>query len=294
MKATTIFPIPQLNLITMRSFIIFLCIISLLPLAGYSQSGPLIIGNVDTIYSKILAEKRVVNISLPDGYNPNDTVHYPVVFLLDGGIQEDFIHILGLYRFNSTSWNEVTPPAIIVGITNVNRISDMTFPTSGTAFSGKYPQSGHARLFIQFIQAELIPYIKQHYKTTANRTVIGESLAGLLATEILLRQPTLFNQYIIVSPSLWWNQRSIFMEATNILKDAAAQQPIKIFLAVGKEGLTPGYNPKLMKKDAETLLTKLNPIPGLDIYFDYLKDKNHANILHQAVYNALLEAAKHR
>lgn len=264
----------------------------LIPRHAIGQSAPLIIGTADTLYSKILSEKRVLNISLPENYHPNDSIHYPVIFLLDGGIQEDFIHILGLYRFNSTSWNQVTPPAIIVGITNTNRMRDMTFPTSDTAFSRKYPQSGHADEFIRFIRQELIPYIDHHYKANQDRTIIGESLAGLLATQILLQHPQIFQHYIIVSPSLWWDNRSIFAESIDNLKNAASGGRIHVFLAVGKEGRTPGNRPGLMQKDVKRLYQKLETIPELQIDFDYLKDKQHANVLHQAVYNALLKAEK--
>lgn len=276
----------------MRYIFQLICCLSLAPVIGFSQSAPLVIGTSDTLFSEILSEKRTVNISLPEGYNPNDTVHYPVVYLLDGGMEEDFIHILGLYRFNSTSWNSITPPAIIVGITNINRLRDMTFPTSDTAYLNKYPNSGHADRFIRFIQSELIPFINENYKTNQTRTLIGESLAGLLTTEILLQRPDLFTQYMIVSPSLWWNNRSILNSATENLAKAVQHHPITVFLAVGKEGLTPGANPKLMNEDVIALRDKLKTVAGLKIHYDYLKDKNHANVLHQAVYNALLEFSK--
>lgn len=276
----------------MRYAFQLLCCLSFAPIISFGQSAPLVIGTSDTIYSKVMSEKRVVNISLPEGYNPNDTVHYPVVYLLDGGTDEDFIHVLGLYQFNSTSWNRVTSPAIIVGITNVNRLRDMTFPTSDTALLKKYPESGHSDKFIRFIKLELIPFVTEKYKTNKERTLIGESLAGLLAVEILFRQSDLFNQYIIVSPSLWWDNRSIFNVSTDYLRNATEKRPIKVFLAVGKGGFTPGRNPKLMEDDVQTLLKKIAPVPNLKVYFDFLKDKTHANILHQAIYNAILELSK--
>ena len=80
--------------------------------ANAGKSKPLIIGEIDEIQSAILLEKRTLNIYLPDGYNVNDTIKYPVVYLLDGGTDEDFIHITGLYQFNSFPWINRVQPSI--------------------------------------------------------------------------------------------------------------------------------------------------------------------------------------
>lgn len=60
---------------------------------------PFVLGVIEEIQSKELAEKRTLNIYLPDGYNQNDSVKYPVIYLLDGSADEDFIHITGLVQF---------------------------------------------------------------------------------------------------------------------------------------------------------------------------------------------------
>jgi uncharacterized protein len=65
------------------------------------KSKPFILGVIDEIQSIELTEKRVLNIYLPEGYNQNDTTKYPVIYLLDGSANEDFIHIVGLVQFNS-------------------------------------------------------------------------------------------------------------------------------------------------------------------------------------------------
>src|ERR1700709_1382563 len=91
---------------------------------------PFILGVIDEIQSKELAEKRILNIYLPEGYNPNDTTKYPVIYLLDGSADEDFIHVVGLVQFNSFPWINRVPPSIVVGIANVNRKRDFTFPST--------------------------------------------------------------------------------------------------------------------------------------------------------------------
>ena len=67
----------------------------------YSKSKPFVLGVIDEIQSSELSEKRLLNIYLPEGYNEKDTIKYPVIYLLDGSADEDFIHIVGLVQFNN-------------------------------------------------------------------------------------------------------------------------------------------------------------------------------------------------
>ena len=276
----------------MRTIIVLtLCLwvsISFSQIKTNQTSKPFVLGVVDECYSTVLGEKRVLNIYLPDGYRPDDTLRYPVVYLLDGSADEDFIHITGLFQFNSFSWINRVPKSIIVGIANVDRRRDFTFPTSIEADQKKYPSTGHSERFIEFIAAELEPFIDKKYKTTAARTIIGESLGGLLATEILIKRPTLFNRYIIVSPSLWWDDGSLLNFNPNGLEHSFSALT-GIYIGVGKEGLTPGEKPRVMEVDANLLAEKLKSIKNknLHVFFDYLPQEDHGTIMHQAVYNAI-------
>ncbi|HEX8459991.1 MAG TPA: alpha/beta hydrolase-fold protein, partial [Segetibacter sp.] len=91
---------------------------------------PFVLGVIDEIQSKELGEKRILNIYLPEGYNAKDTIKYPVIYLLDGSADEDFIHVVGLVQFNSFEWINLVPKSIVVGIATVDRRRDFTFPTT--------------------------------------------------------------------------------------------------------------------------------------------------------------------
>lgn len=132
------------------------------------------------------------------------------------------------------------------------------------------------------------PYIQRKYQTNTSKTLIGESLGGLLATEILMKKPALFNKYFIVSPSFWWNNGSILDQDSEILQKSFSQQT-HVYIAVGKEGLTPTQIPRVMEVDANLLAEKIrnSKSKSVQVYFDYMADENHATIMHQAVYNAL-------
>lgn len=249
---------------------------------------PLVIGEVHEFQSVILSEKRIINIYLPDDYHTNDTTTYPVVYLLDGGVDEDFIHIAGLYQFNSFPWINRIKPSIIVGIVNTDRKKDMTFPTSDTGDRKRYPTTGHSQQFINFLEKELQPYIRKSFRVNSSATIIGESLGGLLATEILLKKPSLFTDYIIVSPSLWWDNGSLLKEPSTVLQNISLSKT-KVYIGVGKEGLTPNKIPRVMEVDANVLADKIKGANNkmITVYFDYLPKENHATIMHQAVFNAI-------
>lgn len=249
---------------------------------------PLIIGEVVELQSAVLSEKRTLNIYPPVGYNLKDTITYPVVYLLDGGLDEDFIHITGLYQFNSFPWIHLVAPSIVVGIVNTDRKRDMTYPTKDTADKRRYPTAGHSDKFIRFIEQELQPYMQKKFRLNSSATIIGQSLGGLLVTEILLKKPTLFNKYIIVSPSLWWDDGSLLDQSIGLLQNSVSEKTV-VYLGVGKEGLTPGDKPRVMEVDANLLADKISAVKNknLSVHFDYLPQENHATIMHQAVLNAL-------
>ncbi|MFA6151912.1 MAG: alpha/beta hydrolase-fold protein [Chitinophagaceae bacterium] len=274
----------KLSKITLQLSILFLIFES------YAQSSkPFVLGVTEEFHSEILAENRVLNIYLPEGYNTNDTITYPVIYLLDGSANEDFIHVVGLIQYNNLEWIDRVPKSIVVGIANIDRRRDFSFPTTIVEDKTNYPNTGKSGKFIDFIEKELQPFVEKKYRTNKSKTIIGQSLGGLLATEILLSHPRLFNRYIIISPSIWWDNGSILNKKSEIMK-ADFSQATYIYIGVGKEGLSPGKNPRVMEVDANLLNNKLkkSQSKNVHVYFDYLPNENHATITHQAVFNALI------
>lgn len=261
------------------------------PILATSQlkeaAKPFILGEIQNMQSRILHEKRILNIYLPEGYKAGDTTRYPVIYLLDGSAAEDFIHIAGLVQFCSFPWVRRLPPSIVVGIANVDRKRDFTYPSVIPKDKALLPTSGGSAAFIDFIEKELQPFIETQYRTTPSKTIIGESLGGLLATEILMKKPQLFSQYIIVSPSLWWNDGSL-LRMDMALMQSNVRQPTYIYIGVGKEGLGPSESPHVMEVDANVLAAQLREAKSrnMHVFFDYLPAEDHATIMHQAVSNA--------
>ncbi|WP_438711208.1 alpha/beta hydrolase [Aquimarina muelleri] len=264
-----------------RAIILILTILVSYPMLAQEdtkviEKSNLIIGEKVEIKSKILNENRILNIYLPNGYSNDSLKKYPVIYLLDGSIDEDFLHISGLVQFGSFSWISMIQETIVVGISNVDRKRDFTFPTTIKKDKIDFPTTGKSEDFITFLEKELQPFIDSNYKTNTIKTIIGQSLGGLLATEILIKKPQLFNNYIIISPSLWWNNESLLA-----IKQKKYQSKKSIYIAVGKEG-------KVMERTAKELYEKLNfeRKENTKLFYKFFKKQNHGDALHLAVYNA--------
>ncbi|MBK8497814.1 MAG: alpha/beta hydrolase [Flavobacteriales bacterium] len=176
---------------------------------------PFVFGEVRTSRSAVLHQDRTLNVYLPDGYSPDSATTYPVIYVLDGSANEDFPHIAGLAQY--MNMYDLLPKSIVVGIANMDRKHDFTHPTRNDSDKVWVPNSGGSENFIKFIGDELQPFVEKTYKTNGTRTIIGQSLGGLLATEILLMRQELFDHYILVSPSLWWDNGMLADSAAAIL-----------------------------------------------------------------------------
>lgn len=244
-------------------------------LTVWSQTQPLSIGEIQTMHSAVLNEQRTLNIYLPSDYDSTQT--YPVLYLLDGSMDEDFIHIVGLTQFFNMMYT--MPSCIVVGIANVDRKRDFTFHTDIPSLKETYPTTGKSAAFIRFLEEELQPFVQKNYRTNDTKYLIGQSLGGLLATEILLKKPSLFTHYFIVSPSLWWDDESLLRQAPALL----AKQPDQtrfVYVSAGKK------EPKVMQREAKSLHSTLQKSgkKNLKTVYKPMTSDNHATVLHNSIY----------
>lgn len=241
--------------------------------------APIAFGETRVLMSRTLGEERALNILLPESYSPDSAKRYPVIYLLDGGIDEDYFHLAGLIRFGSWLWVDWLQESIVVGIVNVDRKRDFTHPTSIAKDKEQFPTTGGSAAFIRFLGDELVPYVDSAYRTSDDRLLIGQSLGGLIGTELLFTRPALFTRYLLVSPSLWWDDGSVLDRAAPFLA-AGAEVPGKVFIAVGKEG-------KVMVGGAKRLATLLRKNPAIKVRFHYMPKEDHGTILHQAAIDGM-------
>ncbi len=251
----------------------------------HGQNGtklePLILGETHRFHSTQLNEERRLNVYVPNGYSNDPEALLPVIFLLDGSTNEDLIHTVGIVQF-LTMIGEM-PPTLVVGIANVDRKRDFTYPTRNDDDRKSMPTSGSSEQFIAFLQHEMVPYIDSAYRTSEQKTLIGQSLGGLLSTEILLKHPEIFATYIIVSPSLWWDDGSLLENGPNYVAGFKEDIFPRVIVMVGNEGEEMiGYAAAL------TDVLKATGNSGSNITLVQLPDEDHLTILHNALYNAFL------
>lgn len=262
-----------------RAFVPMLCLLLCCTASCAQEAAPLIFGETWTLRSAALGEERALHIRLPLGYSPDSAARYPVIYMLDGGLDEDFIHLAGLVDFASMPWIAWLPPSIVVGISNTDRKRDFTHPTAIAKDKEQFPTTGGSANFIHFLGEELIPFIDSTYRTNADRMLIGQSLGGLLAAEVLMERPDLFTRYVVVSPSLWWDNGSVLArEAAFIQRPGSA--PKHVWVGVGKEG-------KVMVNGAKRLAVLLQRNPAIKVQVKVMPRHDHGNILHQAVLDAV-------
>jgi predicted alpha/beta superfamily hydrolase len=169
-----------------------------------------------TIESTTLKETRRINVYTPPGYATAEATRYPVLYMPDGGIREDFPHIAATVDAGIRA-SEMRP-LIVVGIENTERRRDVTGPTEVEEDRKIAPRVGGSAAFRGFIRDELMPEVRKRYRVTDETAIIGESLAGLFIVETLFLEPELFDTYVALSPSLWWNKEELVRKAGERLK----------------------------------------------------------------------------
>ncbi|MCA1815535.1 MAG: hypothetical protein LC746_03865 [Acidobacteria bacterium] len=133
---------------------------------------------------------------------------------------------------------------------------------------------------------ELMPRVKARYRTTDERAIVGESLAGLFAVETLLLEPDLFDTYIAFDPSLWWNDQKL-VEGAGARLRARSQTGKTLYLA------SSGDDTEATQRFAD-VLGKGAP-PGLSWHYEKMPDEKHSTIYHPAAlkaFRAVFEPAR--
>lgn len=266
----------------MRTLLNFIFALALITTTGFTNAEiaqhdspdsftqeSIVSGHKVQLFSPILDEQRTVLIQLPVGYEDNPQRRYPVLYTLDGDTH--FRHISGTVDWLSEQANQI-PRMIVVAITNTQRGRDM---------SASYNKGG-ADKFLEFIQAELIPFIDSHYQTQPFRILAGHSMAGHFALNVFNQKPDLFNAFITMSP--WFHQDRGETSLIDLLAEQF-KQPLKthhfLYTSIGDEvRLKPKY---------EKFINVLNGANSPQLKWNnFVSDSdNHMSIPSNTVNNAL-------
>ncbi|HEX8660528.1 MAG TPA: alpha/beta hydrolase-fold protein [Brevundimonas sp.] len=241
--------------------------------------APIQSGTSYTLRSDVLGDDRQINVWLPPDYSGSDA-SYTVLYLLDGALDQDFHHIAGLAQLGSLSWTY--GPLIVVGIQTKDRRAELTPQASDPRYLQAFPQSGGAERFRRFLETEVLPFVEGRFRVGPRRALMGESLGGLFVVDTLLVQPSLFNDYVAISPSLWWYDRLLLKGAASRLR-AADGAGRRLYLAMADEGGTMQQGVDLLREAlgdsrAETIEWR---------YSDRSSVATHATVYHSAAEEAL-------
>jgi predicted alpha/beta superfamily hydrolase len=246
-----------------------------------------IVAKIDRIDSEILNEERKLLIHVPKG-NSNKT--YPVVYVLDG--DSHFHSVVALIRqLGPENRNTMCPEMIVVGIPNTHRNRDLS-PTKG-----ELPGSGGGANFMSFVEKELIPHIDSKYPTKPYRVFIGHSLGGLTVMNALVHTPDLFNAYVAIDPSMWWDHKNLLnqIKRTSFNEKYANKT---LFLAIANT-MNKDMDTLSVQKDTTATTKHIRAILELDSYLKkdtqknlsykgkYYEDDDHTSVPLIAEYDAL-------
>ncbi|NOK12844.1 alpha/beta hydrolase [Corallococcus exercitus] len=230
--------------------------------------------------SKALREQRRINVYTPPGYAAAKGVRYPVLYMPDGGEQEDFPHVATTVD-TAIRAGEMRP-VILVGIENTERRRDMTGPTQVEQDKKIAPRVGGSAAFRAFLRDELMPHVRRKYRVTDETAIIGESLAGLFIMETLFLQPGMFGTSIALSPSLWWNNEEWVRKAGERLK---AKPDLKATLYMASAGDDVAAEAGRLSE-----VLRANAPAGLKWKYEPQPDLRHANIYRSLEAKVLREA----
>lgn len=240
-------------------------------------ASPLVIGETFTLQSKALGETRRINVYRPQPWGLDPKTPLPVLYMPDGGIGEDFLHVAGLVQV--LTGNGSMRPFLLVGIENTERRRDMTGPSNVAEDRKIAPRIGGSAAYRDFLRDELMPQVRQRYATTDERALIGESLAGLFVIETLLQEPALFNSYIALDPSLWWNHGALLSGAGKQVP-SVARSGVRLFLASSGQ-------PELAASSARLAALLQQASPATLVKYQPLPEETHATIYHPAALQGL-------
>jgi predicted alpha/beta superfamily hydrolase len=245
---------------------LLIILVSILTISSTAQidNNKIIIGKVDSVYSTTLKENRKVWVYLPND-DPNNKQRYPVLYLLDG--EGHFQSVAGMIQqLSQTNGNTIFPEMIVVGITNTDRTRDLT-PTHITSDlpmmdSGFSVNTGGGENFAAFLEKELIPYIDSKYQTQPFRLLVGHSFGGLTVMNIITNHTKMFNAYIAIDPSMWYDKER-FLKTTQMKLAGQRYNGTKLYVGIANT-MAEGMTLEKLKKDTTSDTRHIRSIFALD------------------------------
>ena len=203
------------------------------------EGEPIVIGSAHRIASTVYGEDKLITVRLPRGYGEEPDRRYPIVFSVDGGPDQDFELLSGIAA--EAEFSTSFEPFILVGVRTENRYAQLTpplertDPATLTALFGDRMQPNGAPKFRDYLARDVIPWATARYRTD-RKVLTAVSLGGLFVIDTLFERPELFDDYIALTPSLWWDEGRVADRAAAKLA-AIGPSDKRIYFTMGDEGV---------------------------------------------------------
>lgn len=253
---------------------------------------------IDSIHSNLLNESRIFRVYLPKEIveRKQKQAQYPVLYVLDG--DDNYLAISGMMHYlTEVNGNRIFPKMIVVYINNTNRTRDLTpYRVNASAMLPKAMAvvTGGAETFTQVIEKEIIPHINAKYPTSPYRALIGHSFGGIFALSVLQKHPDLFDDYIVIDPSLWYDEGRF---SKNVLQTIQAGKLRNKSLFIGLANTTnePNLNKMLSSKAVFSVheksilrfCQKLSHSKSMPFSYQYYPFDDHGSVPFVGVYDGL-------
>ena len=226
--------------------------------------------------SRILPDARDLIVYLPPGYDAEPERSYPVLYLNDGQnlFDPQTSYVKGktwMVREHADAAIEAgeVEPLVIVGVYNTGdrRLAEYTHERDWQMGGGEADSYG------ALLMLELMPWIAAHYRVRVEREFTGlggSSLGGLVSLYLGLKNSESFGRLAVLSPSVWWNHKSIL----GIVSERAPllEHRPRIWLDAGD------HEGRMTLKDAQQLAQRLRDsgwTDGENLHFERVRGGTH-------------------
>ena len=268
---------------------------------SFNAKSQYYLGTLDSVYSQTYKENRSLLVYLPKEVRDrkDSSSHYPVLYVLDGG--SHFLAVSGMIKeLSEFAGDMMIPKMIIVCIPPYNRNKELTpYPISKSKMLPEEiaKETGGAEEFTSFISEDVFQYIASKYPVSNNRTLVGHSFGGIFALNILSKHKEMFDNYIVIDPSTWYDDRKFSKEVLNNLKTNNYNGK-SMFIGIANTTDIADTSEVIKQK---TLFSEhersiiafcngvknINKRSGLQFYSKYYPDDDHVSVPTIATYDGL-------
>ncbi|MEP7454501.1 alpha/beta hydrolase-fold protein [Phyllobacterium sp. SB3] len=280
------------------AFLLIMCTISGVQAADgqpYMLEGT----QVWSVPDPVSGREYEVFVSLPPKYNEQTKRRYPTLYIADADYGFPLIRSI-TRRINLDG--AVTSDFILIGLSYAKGEDGMTSrrrdytPAPRNEANAASAVSGGGPAYQKYLRDSVLPFVDDKFRSDpSQRLFMGHSYGALLGAQILLSEPTLFQSYILGSPSLWYDDHVMFDLEEDYAK-SNKNLPANVFMYMGgfetvKTGDARYNRSKDMVKDMAAFEERLKSrnYPNLRIQSVTLPNENHLTVFPTGLTKGIIE-----